>query len=69
MEHKVITASSASGLNSKSEQMQKEGWKPVGEHKVVTTLEQKRFSGAQHSSTTFEHEYSITMNREVDCDF
>lgn len=65
MEHKIITASSASGLNSKIEQMQKEGWKPVGEHKVVTTFEQKRFSGTHHSSSSFEHEYSITMSREV----
>ena len=37
MEQKIITSRSASGLNSKIAEMQKEGWNTIGEHKVVTT--------------------------------
>jgi hypothetical protein len=64
MEQKIITSSSASGLNQKIAEMQKDGWEPIGSHSVVVVNEQKRFSGAQHSSTSFEHEYSQTMRRE-----
>ena len=63
MEQKIITSKSASGLNSKIAEMQKEGWEPIGEHKVVTVHEQKRFAGSQHRDTTFEHEYSQTMKK------
>ena len=64
MEKKIITSSSASGLNQKIAEMQKEGWEPMGEHKVVVVHEQKRFAGMQHKDTTFQHEYSMSIQRE-----
>jgi len=64
MEQKIITSRSASGLNSKIIEMHKEGWKPIGEHKVVTTHSQNRFSGAQHRDTIFEIEYSQTIKKD-----
>ena len=63
MEQKIITSSSASGLNQKIAEMQKEGWEPIGSHSVVTTHEQKIFSGSEHKRTVVEHEYSQTMRR------
>jgi hypothetical protein len=64
MEQKIITSSSASGLNQKIAEMQKEGWEPIGSHSVVTTHEQKIFSGLEHKRTEFEREYSQTIKRE-----
>ncbi len=63
MEQKIITSSSASGLNQKISDMQNDGWEPIGEHKVVVVHEQKRFAGTQHKDTTFQHEYSQTMRK------
>ena len=64
MEKKIITSSSASGLNQKIADMQKEGWEPIGSHSVVVVHEQNRFAGTQHKDTIFEHEYSISVQRE-----
>lgn len=64
MEQKIITSSSASGLNQKIADLQKEGWEPIGSHSVVTKHEQKVFSGSEHRRTEFEIEYSMTMKRE-----
>ena len=64
MEQKIITSSSASGLNQKIVDLQKEGWEPIGSHSVVTKHEQKVFSGSEHRRTEFEIEYSMTMKRE-----
>lgn len=63
MEQKIITSSSASGLNSKIAEMQKDGWEPIGSHKVVTIHEQNRFAGTQHRDTIFDNEYSQTMRK------
>ena len=63
MKQKIITSRSASGLNSKITEMQKEGWEPIGEHKVVTIHSQNRFAGNQHKDTTYEIEYSQTMKK------
>lgn len=63
MEHKIITSSSASGLNQKIAEMQKEGWETIGSHSVVVVHEQKRFAGTQHRDTIFEREYSQTMKK------
>lgn len=61
MEQKIITAKSASELNKKISDLQKECWEPIGSHQVVTKHEQKRFAGTQHKDTIFESEYSQTM--------
>lgn len=64
MEQKIITSSSASGLNVKIEQMIGEGWKPIGSHQVVITNSIKRFAGSQHRDTINELEYSQTMAKQ-----
>lgn len=61
MEYKIVTASSAGGLNNSVNALLKEGWKTKGSHNVVRTHEQKRFAGMQHKDTTYQHEYSQTM--------
>lgn len=65
MEQKIITSKSASGLNQKISEMQKEGWEPIGSHFVVSVHEQKRFAGSQHKDTIFESEYSQTMRKKL----
>jgi hypothetical protein len=64
MEQKVITDSSASGLNAKMKILIKEGWTPVGSHQVVTRNSQNRYSGMQHRDTQYESEYSQTMRKD-----
>jgi hypothetical protein len=64
MEQKIITSSSAHGLNTKMEEMIAEGWSPIGSHHVVEKHHQLRFAGMQHKDTTIELEYSQTMRRE-----
>lgn len=64
MEQKIITAHSASDLNSKLADLTKEGWKPIGSHQVVEVHHQMRFSGMQHKDTIVEREYSLSVQRE-----
>ena len=64
MEQKVITSSSAHGLNSKVQEMVGEGWKPLGSHQVVVVHSRNRYSGVQHMDTRHELEYSQTMVKE-----
>jgi hypothetical protein len=64
MEQKIITAHSASDLNSKLADLMKEGWKPIGPHHVVEVHHQMRFSGMQHKDTIVEREYSLSIQRE-----
>ena len=64
MEQKIITAHSASDLNSKLTDLMKEGWKPIGPHQVVEVHHQMRFAGMQHKDTTIEREYSLSIQRE-----
>jgi hypothetical protein len=66
MEYKIVTASSASGLNNTVNGLRKEGWEAKGSHQVVRTHEQKRFAGMQHKDTTYQHEYSQTMTKEFE---
>jgi len=63
MEQKVITSSSAHGLNSKIKEMIEEGWEPIGSHLVVTTQEQSRYRGNQLGDVQHSHEYSQTMRK------
>lgn len=64
MEQKIITSESASGLNSKMEEMIKDGWTPVGGHHVVEKHHQLRYAGMQHKDTMVSLEYSQTMRKE-----
>lgn len=64
MEQKIITSSSASGLNEKIQKMIEEGWKPLGSHQVVIKHSQNRFAGMQHKDTINEIEYSQTIIKD-----
>lgn len=61
MEFKIVTASSANGLNNSVNNFIKEGWKPKGSHQVVTTLKQ---SIRANTVDTYKHEYSQTMTKK-----
>lgn len=63
MEYKVVTSSTASGLNDRVNSYLLEGWKIKGSHKVVIKWEQLQFSGSQHKATKIESEYSQTIYR------
>ena len=63
MEQKVITSSSAHGLNSKIKEMIDEGWEPIGSHQVITIHQQPRYRGNQLGDVQYEHEYSQTMRK------
>ena len=64
MEQKIITSSSAHGLNEKIEKAIGEGWKPLGSHHVVAKHSKNRFAGTQHRDTIHELEYSQTIIKE-----
>ena len=64
MEQKIITARSASHLNTKIAEMIEEGWKPLGSHQVLTIHAQNRYAGMQHKDTVYETEYSQTMVKD-----
>ena len=61
MEQKIITAGTATALNNSINSLIKEGWRPKGSHKVVTTHAQNRYAGKQHMDTIYKVEYSQTM--------
>jgi len=63
MEQKIITSSSASGLNSKIKELKAEGWEPIGSHQVVTTHQQARYRGNQLGDIQYSNEYSQTMRK------
>lgn len=60
---KVLTAHSASDLNTKISEAIKTGWEPVGAHQVVVTHTQNRFAGLQHKDSYNQFEYSITLKK------
>lgn len=62
---KIISASSSHSLNKKIEEMNAEGWEPIGSHSVVIVHSQNRYAGSQHMDTLHEAEYSITMQKEA----
>lgn len=65
MEYKIVTATNSGTLNNQIGAMIKEGWKPKGSHKVVTTHMQNRYSGQQHMDSIYKTEYSQTMTKEI----
>ncbi len=64
--HIILTAKSASSLNSKIEEKINEGWNTIGSHKVVEVHHQLRYSGTQHKDTIIESEYSQTMVKFIE---
>ena len=64
MEQKIITSSSASGLNSKIAEMQKEGWEPIGGHTVTVEEEYAQYAGSQYRRTLRTHEFQQTMKKD-----
>lgn len=64
MQQKVITAHSASELNTQIEKMIAEGWTPIGSHHVVETHHQMRFAGMQQKDTIIQREYSQTVKKD-----
>ena len=64
MEYKVVTSSSASGLNENVQKFMWNGFKPVGGHHVVEVHHQLRFAGSEHKETMIEREYSQTMIKD-----
>ena len=64
MEQKILTSTSASGLNAKIAEAIEQGYTPVGSHHVVEVHHQMRFSGMQHKDTMVEREYSQTVKKD-----
>ena len=67
-EYKIITASSASELTKKVNELMNENnvttrWMPDGTHNVVETHRQNRYSGSQLKDTVITVEYSQTMKK------
>jgi hypothetical protein len=63
MEQKIITSSSASGLNEKVAAAQKEGFEPVGSHTCVELHHQPKYAGSQHMQTQIRVEYAQTVRK------
>ena len=61
MKYKILTDSSASGLNVKVQDMLEIGWKVKGGHKVVEKHHQPKYAGSQHMQTVIRSEYSQTL--------
>lgn len=64
LEYKVVSAYSATGLNTKVAVLINDGWKLVGGHTVVEVHRQNRYAGSQHMDVLIESEYSQTMIKE-----
>lgn len=64
MQQKIITSSSAHGLNEQIKEWIGQGWKPLGSHHVVVKHSQNRFAGTQHRDTLNELEYSQTIVKQ-----
>lgn len=61
----IIGSRTIQGLNEKIKSYTKEGYEVVGSHQVVETHHQNRYRGSDHMDTIIEHEYTITMVREL----
>jgi len=62
MKQKIITSRSAEDLNSKIEEMQAEGWEPMGSHQVVTESIQNTIrADSVIVRSQYANKYSQTM--------
>ena len=64
MEQIILTARSASELNTQIKDKIEQGWTPVGSHHVVEVHHQMRYSGMQHKDTMIDREYSQTVKKD-----
>jgi hypothetical protein len=64
MKYKVVQSDTLGELNTKVNQLIKEGWKPIGSHQVVIIRQQNRYRGTQHFDTLNDVEYSQTLINE-----
>jgi len=64
MEFKILSSSSVSGLNQQIKEHIFDGFKPVGSHQVMVTLQEKTYSGTQERRTYYTLEYSQSMIKE-----
>jgi len=61
MSYQIVSSNYPEGLTKKVNELEKEGWIPVGGHSVVVTHIQNRYSGSQHMDSQYKHEYTQTM--------
>ena len=61
MEYKIFYCDSTNDINTKVNEIIKDGWEPIGSHQVVVRREQNRYSGSQHMDTLNQLEYTQTM--------
>ncbi len=64
MEQKILTSTSASGLNSLVEKAIEEGFVPVGGHTCVEAKHQPQYAGSQHMRTLITLEYAQTVRKD-----
>ena len=65
MNYKIVYGDSPNEINSKVNEMLKEGWEVVGSHHVVVRRVQNRYSGQQHMDTINQLEYTQTMVKKT----
>ena len=63
MEQKILTARSASSLNTAIAKAQEEGFEPVGSHTCVEIIHQCQYDGKQHQRTLIDVEYAQTVRK------
>lgn len=60
MEFKILTSSSASGLNDKIKEHLSDGWEVVGGHSVVETMREHIYN---NTKVIVKCEYSISIKK------
>tara|TARA_R110000772_G_scaffold219593_2_gene330144 strand:- start:675 stop:884 length:210 start_codon:yes stop_codon:yes gene_type:complete len=60
-QYKILTDTSASGLQVKVQPMLEIGWELKGGHSVVEKHHQCQYAGMQHKQTVIRSEYSQTL--------
>lgn len=68
MQYQIVTAANSKQLMIQVNKHIEKGWKPQGNHIVVESHRQNRFSGTMHKDTIIELEYSQTMILEDEND-
>jgi hypothetical protein len=63
MEQKIITSSSASGLNAKIKELIEEGWEPIGSHTISVEEEYAQYAGSQYRRTERKHQFHQSMKK------
>lgn len=64
MDYKILTSSSASGLQTMVTNAMLSDWKPIGGHQAVESYHQPKYAGKQLMATQIKGEYSQTLIKE-----